>query len=331
MSAVHVVTGAGPVGSTVAQQLADSGERVRVLTRSGSGPDHPLVERLRVDVSRPEQLAAAFEGAVTVHHCIHGSQYDARTWRAELPVAERHVLAAAGRVGAVVVFPESLYSYGPVDGPMTETTPRTATTGKLGVRTELLAQRDASATPTVSVAASDFYGPLARTAHLGERLVPSVLAGRTVRPVGDPDQPHSFTYVPDLAAAMIAAAARRDLWNSFLHAPTAPAVTQRQAIEAVAVAAGVPVPRVAPVPAWVFRTLGTVSRPMRELAEVTYMFTRPFVMDSSRSEQRLGLSPTSFEEGIARTVAWWRAQGQVQGQEPGRGQSEGSGQVAAPR
>src|SRR5918993_4173715 len=196
MSPVHVVTGAGPVGSTVAQQLADAGHHVRLLTRSGSGPDHALIERRRVDVSRPEALAEGFEGAVAVHHCIHGSAYDARVWRAELPAAERAVIAAAGRVGAVVVFPESLYAYGPVDGPITEDLPRTAAAGKLGVRTELLAQRDASPTPTVSVAASDFYGPLVRNAHAGERLVPTVLTGRTMRVMGSLAQPHSFTYVP---------------------------------------------------------------------------------------------------------------------------------------
>ena len=181
MSTVHVVTGAGPVGSTVALQLADAGQQVRLLTRSGSGPVHPSIELRRVDVSRPEALVEAFADAVAVHHCIHGSAYDAKVWRAELPQAERAVLEAAGRAGAVVVFPESLYSYGRVDGPMTEEAPRTASTGKLGVRTELIAQRDASATPTVSVAASDFYGPRVRTSHAGERLVPTVLAGRTMR------------------------------------------------------------------------------------------------------------------------------------------------------
>ena len=308
---VHVVTGAGPVGSTVAQQLAESGQRVRLLTRSGSGPEHPLVERRRVDVSHAEQLDSAFEGAVAVHHCIHGSRYDARTWRAELPVAERHVLAAAGRVGAVVVFPESLYSYGPVDGPMTEDTPRTATTGKLGVRTELLAQRAASPTPTVSVAASDFYGPLVRNAHAGERLVPTVLAGRTMRVVGSLDQPHSFTYVPDLAAAMIRAAAIPGLWDSFLHAPTAPPVTQRELVEQVAAAAGVPVPRMSAIPAWALTALGVVSRDTRELAETAYMFTRPFVLDSTHSQERLGLAPTPIGRGVKETVAWWRTTGQT--------------------
>ncbi|RYC11239.1 NAD-dependent epimerase/dehydratase family protein [Nocardioides zhouii] len=307
MSTVHVVTGAGPVGSTVAQQLADAGEQVRLLTRSGSGPVHPSIERRRVDVSQPDALAEAFAGAVAVHHCIHGSAYDARVWRAELPLAERVVLEAAGRVGAVVVFPESLYSYGPVDAVITEETPRTATGGKLGVRTELLAQRETSPTATVSVAASDFYGPLVLNAHAGERLVPTVLAGRTMRVLASLDQPHSFTYVPDLAAAMITAAGREDLWNSFLHAPTAPAVTQRQLVELVAVAGSVPTPRTSAIPVPVLRGMGLVSREMRELAETSYMFSRPFVMDSSASERLLGLAPTPLTDGMAPTVAWWRS------------------------
>jgi nucleoside-diphosphate-sugar epimerase len=311
MTTVHVVTGAGPVGTTVAQQLADSGQQVRLLTRSGSGPDHPLIDRRRVDVSLPEALVDAFDGAVAVHHCIHGSAYDSRVWREELPRAEKAVLDAAGTTGAVVVFPESLYSYGPVDGPITEDAPRSATTGKLGVRTDLLAQRDASPTPTVSVAASDFYGPAVRNAHAGERMVPTVLAGRTMRVLGSLDQPHSFTYVPDLAAAMIVAARREDLWNSFLHAPTAAPVTQRRLVAMVAKAGGVAVPRTSAIPPWVLRASGVVSREMRELAETAYMFAEPFVMDSRASEERLGLSPTPLDEGLAATVAWWRAEDRV--------------------
>ncbi len=308
MNTVHVVTGAGPVGSTVALQLADAGQQVRLLTRSGSGPDHPSIERRQVDVSQPDALAEAFAGATAVHHCIHGSAYDARVWRDELPRAERAVLEAAGRVGAVVVFPESLYSYGPVEGPITEDTPRTATGGKLGVRTDLLAQREASTTPTVSVAASDFYGPRVRNAHAGERMVPTVLAGRTMRVLGSLDQPHSFTYVPDLAAAMIEAARREDLWNSFLHAPTSAPVTQQSLVEMVATAGGVPVPRTSAIPPWVLRASGLVSREMRELAETSYMFTEPFVLDSTGSEHRLGLAPTPMADATARTVAWWREQ-----------------------
>ncbi len=303
---VHVVTGAGPVGSTVALQFAKAGERVRLLTRSGNGPEHPLIERRRVDVSRADQFDAAVEGATVIHHCIHGSAYDARTWRAELPTAEAVVLAAAGRIGAVVVFPESLYSCGPVDAPITEETPRTATRGKLGVRTALLAQRAASPTPTVSVAASDFYGPLVRNAHAGERLIPTVLAGKTMRVLGSLDEQHSWTYVPDLADAMIRAAATPPLWNTVLHAPTTAPVTQRELIEQVAAVGDVEVPRMSAIPTWLLTTMGIAHRPTRELAETAYMFDRPFVLDSSTSQRRLGLTPTSLTAGLKASVAWWR-------------------------
>jgi len=159
MSGLYVVTGAGPVGWTVAEQLAERGERVRVLTRSGSGPDHPLVEKLQVDASNPGLLGDAFEGAAAVFHCIHGSSYSAAAWERELPAAEQAVLAAAGEAGAVVVFPESLYSYSDPERVMAEDSPREAGGGKRGVRAALLRARAASAADTVSVVAGDFFGP----------------------------------------------------------------------------------------------------------------------------------------------------------------------------
>lgn len=304
----QVVTGAGPVGATIAVQLAEAGHTVRLLTRSGSGPEHPLIERRRVDVSQPAALAEQFSGAAAVHHCIHGSAYSAKVWRAELPAAEKAVMDAAYDVGAVVTFPESLYSYGAVDGPMTEDLPRDATRGKLGIRAELLRARDAHPVATVSVAASDFYGPRVRMAHAGERLVPSLLSGRRVAMVGSLRQPHSFTYIPDLARAMITAAQTPSLWGRFLHAPTAPALTQRELAEAFARAAGAPAPKLSVLPAWILKAGGVLSVDSRELAETSYQFARPFVLDSTRSESLLGLSPTPLDVGAKETVDWWRAE-----------------------
>lgn len=304
----NVVIGAGPVGATVALQLAEAGRPVRLLTRSGSGPRHPLIERRRADASDAAGLTDAVAGAKAVFDCMHASAYRTDVWRAELPRAEAAVLAAAGRSGAVAVFPESLYSYGHVSGPMSESTPRDADVGKPGVRAELLRARERSATPTVSVAASDFYGPLVRTAHAGERMVPTVLAGRTMRVLGDPDAPHSWTYVPDLAAAMIRAADDSALWDGVLHAPTAAPLSQRQLVALYAEVAGVPTPKVAGLPTWLLRSLGAVHRDTRELTEMLYQFDRPFVLDSSASEARLGLAPTPMTDGARATVAWWRGE-----------------------
>ncbi|MET3205589.1 NAD-dependent epimerase/dehydratase family protein [Arthrobacter sp. UYEF13] len=280
MTDVNVVTGAGPVGWTVAEQLAGQGRNVRILTRSGGGPEHPLVERVKADVQ------------------------DA----AHVPAAEQTVLAAAGEAGAVVVFPESLYSYSEPHRAMTEAGPRTAEGGKRGVRTKLLEARDASPTNTVSVVAGDFFGPRVRTSHAGERMVPAVLAGKKVWVIGSADQPHSFTFVPDLAAAMIHAAGTPARWNKVWHAPTGPAVPQRQLATAFTEAGGAASPTLGAIPGWALRAMGAFSKDLRELAETLYQFDQPFVMDSAASQAASGLRPTPLAEAAAATVAWWRAQ-----------------------
>ncbi|MFK0002237.1 NAD-dependent epimerase/dehydratase family protein [Paenarthrobacter sp. NPDC090522] len=304
---MYVVTGAGPVGWTVAETLAMQGNEVRVVTRSGSGPEHPLIQRVRGDASDAAQFSEAVRGAQAIFHCIHGSKYRAKEWAAELPEAERVVMDAAAAAGAVVVFPESLYSYSEPDSVMTETGPREATGGKRGVRTSLLKAREAHSANTASVVAGDFFGPRVMMAHAGERMVPLVLAGKTVQVLGSADQPHSFTFVPDLAAAMIAAAQRPELWNRVLHAPTGPATTQRALAGAYAAAAEVGTPKVSAIPGWVLRVAGVFATDMRELAEMLYQFERPFVMDSSESQKLLGLDPTPLPDAAAATVAWWQA------------------------
>jgi nucleoside-diphosphate-sugar epimerase len=308
MSDLYVVTGAGPVGWTVAEQLAEQGHAVRVLTRSGSGPDHHLIERRPLDVSDPAELGEAFGGAKAIFHCIHGSAYSAAAWAKELPQAERAVLEAAGKAGAVVVFPESLYSYSEPEKTMAEHSPRDARGGKRGIRTVLLNQRSASPTKTVSVVAGDFFGPRVRAAHAGERMVPALLSGKGLQVIGSADQPHSFTYVPDLAAAMIKAARTPSLWNHVWHAPTGPALTQRGIAASFAVAAGMDVPKVSAVPGWIIRAAGLFSEGTRELAEMLYQFERPFVMDSHVSQKAFALEPTPHDKAALATVAWWREQ-----------------------
>ncbi|MDQ2723119.1 MAG: epimerase, partial [Actinomycetota bacterium] len=91
------------------------------------------------------------------------------------------------------------------------------------------------------------------------------------------------------------------------HAPSGPALTQRQLAQSFATAAGTTA-KVATIPAWVLRAGAVLPGPMRELAETTYQFTAPFVLDSARSQQVLGLTPTPLDTAARETVAWWRAQ-----------------------
>lgn len=309
MSATFAVIGAGPVGSTIAQQLAARGERVVILTRSGGGPEHALIERRAVDANDGADLAKALGGVRAVFYAVNAPYY-AKVWEAELPRAQRSVLDAAVRAStqgsAVVVFAENLYAYSRPDAPMTEDSPRDASGGKRGVRARLLREREEHSADTVTVAAGDFFGPEVLGSHAGDRMVPRILAGKSLQLLGSADQPHTFTYVPDLAAAMIAAAQNPMHWNRVLHAPSLPPLTQRELAAAFAEAAGVPPPRVVVLPGWFVRAAGLVSPFIREVGEMLYQFERPFVMDSAATQARLGLAPTPLPEAASATVRWWR-------------------------
>ncbi|MDN5754294.1 MAG: NAD-dependent epimerase/dehydratase family protein [Micrococcaceae bacterium] len=305
MSQHFLVTGSGPVGSTVALQLADAGHTVVMATRSGGGPAHRLIRRVRVDATDASQLAEAAAGASAIFHCVHAA-YRADAWHKVLPQADQVALEVAGAQGIPVIFPEGLYSYSEPGVVMTEDSPRQATGGKRGIRTGLLAAREASTTATVSVVASDFFGPLVENAHAGARMLEAVFSGQRLFAFGHPGQLHSFTFVPDLAAAMIRASERPELWNRILHAPTATATTQRALAAAYARAGGVEPPPVSGLPGWLVRLLGVAASGLGEMAEMAYQFDRPFIMDSRASQEALGLEPTALPAAAAATVDWWR-------------------------
>lgn len=44
----------------------------------------------------------------------------------------------------------------------------------------------------------------------------------------------------------------------------------------------------------------------RELEEMRFSFTRPYVLDSSAFTATFGLSATPLDRTWAQTVAWWR-------------------------
>jgi 2-polyprenyl-6-methoxyphenol hydroxylase-like FAD-dependent oxidoreductase len=63
---LHVIVGAGPVGTATANLLADRGEQVRVITRRGTGPQRPEVERTAADATDAQRLSELTKGVVSV-------------------------------------------------------------------------------------------------------------------------------------------------------------------------------------------------------------------------------------------------------------------------
>ena len=62
-----------------------------------------------------------------------------------------------------------------------------------------------------------------------------------------------------------------------------------------------PVP-VHAIPMLALRGLAVVNPLMREIGELSYMWTRPYVLDSAHTRQTLGLEPTPWDEVCRRTA-----------------------------
>ena len=123
-----MIVGAGPVGTGVAKLLAERGERIRLITRRGSGPDHPAIERVAADATQADRLSDLVAGAAALYNCANPLYH---RWLTDWPPLAAALLTAAERSGAVLAVASNLYGYGPVDGPITEATPFAATQAAL--------------------------------------------------------------------------------------------------------------------------------------------------------------------------------------------------------
>jgi nucleoside-diphosphate-sugar epimerase len=221
------------------------------------------------------------------------------------------VLAAAERTGALLVSLENLYGYGPTGGrPMTEDLPMAATTVKGRTRAtmtgELLLAADAGRVRIAIGRASDFFGAgVTQGSVLGQRVFGNALAGRRADVIGDPDLPHTYSYVPDIAAGLATLGTDARAAGQVWHLPGPQTVTTRALLDLIADEIGHRV-GVRSVPKLAIRALGLFNPVLRGLAETAYQFDQPFVLDTSKYESSFGAAGTPLAAAIAATVAWYR-------------------------
>ena len=231
----HVVFGTGQVGRPLVEQLVARGHDVVAVNRSGRG-HIPGAQVVGGDATDPVFTSAACAGADVVYFCLNATHYE--RWDEEFPPLQRGVLDGAARAGARLVVLDNLYSYGPPRGAdLVETMPANPTSTKSQTRAAMTEELlDAHAAGRVEVAigrASDYFGPGTTRSALGETVFGTALAGRTAQVMGDPDQPHSYSYTPDVAAGLITLGTAAGAVGQVWHLPVATPRTTRQVIELV--------------------------------------------------------------------------------------------------
>jgi nucleoside-diphosphate-sugar epimerase len=306
---LHVVFGTGQVGLALADRLAGLNIPVRAVSRRRPAVLADSVDWRSADATDLDAASDAAKGASVVYQCLNAPY---TRWPELFPPLQRGVLAAAERTGALLVTLENLYAYGPAGGqPMTEDLPLAATTSKGRARAAMTAELlAAAAAGRVRVAigrASDFFGAGATQSTLGERVFGNAVAGKRADFIGHPGLPHTYSYVPDIAAGLATLGTDERAAGQVWHLPGPETVTTRALLDLVAAEVGHPV-AIRNLPPLMVRAMGLVSPLMRGLAEMAYEFEEPFILDTTKFESAFGTAVTPLATAITDTVAWYRIQ-----------------------
>jgi nucleoside-diphosphate-sugar epimerase len=198
---IALVLGAtGGIGGEVARALLQRGWQVRSLHRQ---PERAVrrashlaqVQWVAGDAMRRDDVVAAAHGADVIVHGVNPPGY--RNWRGlALPMLESSI-AAARASGARLVFPGTVYNFGPDAFPnLTERSPQKPLTRKGKIRVEMEKQLEAACRDgvrTLIVRAGDFFGPNTGNSWFSQGLIKP---GQPVRSILYPGRRTSATPGP---------------------------------------------------------------------------------------------------------------------------------------
>jgi len=301
----HVVLGGnGVVGRETVGALLRRGAATTSVGRRPSSV--PGVASVTADLLVPADVSRVLAGAEVAYLTV-GLAYSSAVWEQQWPIVVRNAIDAAIANGTQLVYFDNVYSYGLVDGAMTEQSPISPDSRKGRVRAAALATLNAAAERGLSFTvarSADFYGPGATTSVFNGFALARIAAGKPGTWLFDADQPHSMTYTPDIGEALAILgterAERAERAGGVWHVPTAPALTGREYLRLAGSAEAKVMSRTT------MRIGSLFNSAARESLEMSYQNTSPYLFDSSAFETAFSVRPTPIADGIAASLDAYR-------------------------
>jgi nucleoside-diphosphate-sugar epimerase len=298
-STVLVLGANGRFGAAAVQAFAAAGWRVVAQARRApTTPLPPGAVAIDTALADTEALARRAAGARVVVYAVNPVY---TRWDAELLPLARQGMALAERLGARFMLPGNIYNFGAgMPACLREDTPQRPTTLKGRQRCQLedeLQDRAVHGLASAVIRAGDFYGA-GRGSWLDQAIVKDLGRGKLVYP-GPLDVPHAWAYLPDLARAFVAVAARDDappFQRLHFAGHTLTGHQLLAAIDAAAAdlglrpAAGF---RRGSMPWGLIRAVGVVYPLWRELARMSYLWRVPHALDGAALRAVVGELPAT--------------------------------------
>lgn len=302
---MQTILGAGGIiGKELAKSLPKYVDRIRLVSRNPKTVN-PTDEIFSANLLDIEQTMKAVEGSEVVY-LTAGLPYKIKTWQSQWPIIIKNVIDACKTHNAKLVFFDNLYSYGHVNGWMTENTVMNPSSKKGAVRKMIadmiMDEVGRGNFKAIIARAADFYGPNTPLSFVNVMVFDNFKKGKKAQWLINDKVKHSLTYTPDAGKATAILGNTESAYNQIWHLPTdRNALTGKEFIEKVAKEFGLS-PRYMVLPRWMVQMVGLFNGIVRESVEMLYQNDSDYLFDSSKFEKAFDFKATSYSQGIRETV-----------------------------
>jgi nucleoside-diphosphate-sugar epimerase len=315
MTRTALILGAtGGIGSELARVLSARGYRVRAMHRrpeeaARSFAELGPIEWRKGDAMNAADVLAAAQGADVIVHAVNPPGY--RNWKGlALPMLD-NTIAAALATGARIVFPGTVYNFGPDAFPMLrESSPQRPLTRKGMIRVEMERRLESASRDGVKVLivrAGDFFGP--RSTGNNWFSAGLVKPGKPLRSVTYPgahDAGHAWAYLPDLAETFARLLDREADLRAFevFHFRGHSFERGVELAKATRIAADNPGAPIRRLPWLAIYLAAPFSETLREMLEMRYLWKETVLLDNAKLLAFLGEeSHTPLDRAVRETLS----------------------------
>lgn len=293
----------GVIGKELAKTLPQYTNKIRLVSRNPKKVNDSD-ELVSANLLNIEELLKAVKGSKIVYLTV-GLEYDIKIWQRDWPIIMKNVIDACKKNNSKLVFFDNVYSYGKVDGWMTEESPIKPDSEKGKVRAELAKmitnEIEQGNLKAIIARAADFYGPNTPLSFVNIMVFENFKKGKKAQWMLDDNNKHSFTYTPDAGKGTAILGNTESAYNQVWHLPTNKNVlTGKEFIELAAKAMGAK-PDYMVVKKWMLSALGLFNKVIKENNEMLYQNDSDYLFDSTKFEKAFNYKPISYEKGIINT------------------------------